>query len=57
MESGPAFWLILLTVGVAALGIAVVFAQRQNSKRSPAEKILTEVATRSEYKAEDRDAS
>jgi hypothetical protein len=55
MESGPALWLILLTVGVAALGFAMVFAQRRNSSRTPAEKVLTEVATRGEYKAEDRD--
>jgi hypothetical protein len=54
MESGPAFWLILLTVGVAALGFALVFAQQRNSNRTPVEKVLTEVTTRGEYRAEDR---
>jgi hypothetical protein len=57
METGPAFWLILLTVGVVVLGLAMALAQRRNSKRTPAEKVLTEVATRGEYKAEDRDRS
>lgn len=55
MESGPAFWLILLTIGVAALAFAIVFAQRRSSQRTPTEKVLTEVATRGEYRAEDRD--
>jgi hypothetical protein len=54
MESGPAFWLILLTVGVAALGSVLVFAQQRNSNRTPVEKVLTEVTTRGEYRAEDR---
>ncbi|MDP2782731.1 MULTISPECIES: hypothetical protein [Devosia] len=57
MESGPTFWLVLLTVGVAALGIAMAFAQWRNSKRTPAEKVLTEIATRREYEVEDRDHS
>jgi hypothetical protein len=57
MESGPALWLVLLTVGVLALGLAMVFAQRRNTKRTQAEKILTEVATRGEYEAEDRNRS
>jgi hypothetical protein len=57
MQSGPGFWLILLTVGVVALGLAMAFAQWRNGKRTPAEKVLTEVATRGEYKAEDRDRS
>lgn len=52
-----AFWLILLTVGVAALGIAMAFASRRNSQRTAQEKRVTDAATRQVYREEDRDAS
>lgn len=54
---GPAFWLILLTIGVAALGFALVYARKRNSERTPAERAHTETAARAERKAEDRDDS
>ena len=54
---GPAFWLILLTVGVAVLGIALAYAKKRNRERTPAERAHTASATRAERKAEDRDES
>lgn len=57
MEAGPSFWLILLTIGVAALGLAMAFAIRRNKQRSPQEKMVTDAATRREFREEDRDAS
>lgn len=56
MESGPFLWLILLTVGVAALGLAIAFGMGRNRQRTPVEKAVTEAATQREYKREDRDA-
>ena len=52
--AGPAFWLILLTIGVAALGIAMAYAKSRTSHRTPQEKAYTERAARAEQKAEDR---
>lgn len=57
MESGPAVWLLLLTVGVLVLGAAIIYGINQNRKRTPGEKALTEAATRAEYKKEDGDHS
>ena len=57
MESGPAFWLMLLTLGVVALGAAMMYGLRRNQTRTAAERHLTEVATKQEYRAEDRDRS
>tara|TARA_R110002020_G_scaffold12525_3_gene45880 strand:- start:1061 stop:1237 length:177 start_codon:yes stop_codon:yes gene_type:complete len=54
---GPAFWLILLTIGVAVLGIALAYAKKRNGERSPAERAHTAAATRAERQAEDRDDS
>ncbi len=53
MESGSAFWLILLTFGVIALGAAMAYGLRRNQTRTAAEKSLTEAATRREYQVED----
>lgn len=55
MESGPTLWLLLLTVGVVALGLAIGYGISQNRKRTAAEKALTEAATQREYQQEDRD--
>lgn len=55
MESGPAFWLIVLTVGVIALGLAMAYGMMRNRRRTPAERAQTEAATKREYAAEDRD--
>ena len=55
MESGPALWLMLLTIGVIALGAAMAYGIIQNRKRTRAEKALTEAATRREYQKEDSD--
>ncbi|WP_162783518.1 hypothetical protein [Devosia naphthalenivorans] len=57
MESGPAFWLILLTVGVAALGLVMAYASSRNKKRTAQERLQTEVATKQEYREEHRDDS
>jgi hypothetical protein len=55
MQSGPAFWLLLLTVGVIALGAAMAYGASRNRTRTRAERHLTEAATRREYEIEDRD--
>jgi hypothetical protein len=57
MESGPTLWLLLLTIGVVALGLAIGYGISQNQKRTAAEKALTEAATQREYQQEDRDRS
>ena len=54
METGPMFWLILLTVGVAVLGISMAVASSRNSKRTAQERRVTDDATRQIYKDEDR---
>ena len=54
---GPVFWLILLTVGVAVLGLAMAYARKRESERTPAERAYTEAAARRERQAEDRDDS
>ena len=55
MDSGPMFWLILLTVGVVALGLAMALATSRNRKRTTGERLATEAATRREYREEDKD--
>jgi hypothetical protein len=55
MQSGPAFWLLLLTVGVIALGAAMSYGVSRNRTRTRAERRLTEAATRREYEVKDRD--
>ena len=57
MEAGPSFWLILLTIGVAALGLAMAYGVRRNKQRSLQEKLVTDAATRREFREEDRDSS
>lgn len=57
MESGPFFWLILLTLGVIILGVAMAYGLYRSQQRSRAEKALTEAATHEEYEREDRDSS
>ena len=57
MESGPAFWLILLTLGAVVLVLAMGYAIIRNRSRTPAEKAQTEAATKREYEREDRDQS
>jgi hypothetical protein len=54
---GPAFWLVLLTIGAAALGLALAYGKKRDGERSPAERALTERAARAERQAEDRDDS
>lgn len=53
--SGPSLWLILLTLGVLALGAAMAYGVLRNRKRTTGERIATEAATRQEYASEDRD--
>lgn len=53
--TGPALWLILLTVGVAVLGAAMIYGIMRNRQRTLAERITTEVETKREYEREDRD--
>lgn len=50
-------WLLLLTVGVIALGLAMAYGLYRNRTRTLAEKQMTEAATRREYQMEDKDAS
>ena len=57
MESGPSFWLIVLTVGALALLVAMGYGLFRSQQRSRAEKALTEAATHQEYEREDRDSS
>jgi hypothetical protein len=57
MQSGPSVWLILLTLGVVVLAVAIAYGIMRNRTRTPAEKVLTEAATRREQKIEDRDHS
>lgn len=46
MECGPGVWMIALTVGVIALGLAMAYGIMPNRRRTPSEKALTEAATR-----------
>ena len=55
--SGPAFWLILLTIGVVALAGAIAYGMMRNRQRRPIDEVVTEVATKQEYRREDRDDS
>jgi len=57
MEITTTVWLLILTVGVIALGLALVWGLNRNRQRSPMERQVTEAATRQQYRAEDRDAS
>ena len=57
MESGPAFWLILLTVGVAALGLVMAYASSRNKKRTAQDRLQTEAPTKQESREEHRDDS
>lgn len=50
-------WLLILTVGVIALGVAMAYGINRNRSRTPMERAVTEAATRQEYRAEDRDHS
>jgi uncharacterized protein involved in outer membrane biogenesis len=52
-----AVWLLILTIGVVALGAAMVYGINRNRTRTPMERAATEAATRQQYRAEDRDAS
>lgn len=53
--SGPALWLIVLTVGVIVLGAAIVYGMWRNRNRTLSERVLTEVETKREYEREDKD--
>jgi hypothetical protein len=55
--SGQTMWLIVLTVGVVILAVAVAYGISRNRARTPAEKAVTEAATRAEYVREDLDRS
>jgi hypothetical protein len=55
--TGPALWLILLTIGVVALGAAAVYGIMRNRQRTLSDRVTTEVETRREYQKEDRDES
>lgn len=57
MEITTTVWPLILTVGVIALGLAMVWGMNRNKARTPLERKVTEAATRQEYRAEDRDAS
>lgn len=55
MDIAPGLWLIILTVGIVALGMVMLTAQIRTKNRTPAEKANTEAATRAEYRREDED--
>lgn len=55
--TGPALWLILLTIGVIALGAAAIYGIMRNRQRTLSERVTTEVETKREYQREDRDES
>jgi hypothetical protein len=55
MNETPILWLILLTLGVACLGAAMIYGTMRNRRRTPLEREITEAGTRAEYRAEDRD--
>ncbi len=57
MQSGPMLWLIILTIGVAALGLLMAFGATRNRKRTMQERLKTEAAAKREYSAENRDSS
>lgn len=52
--TGPALWLIVLTVGVIVLGGAMAYGMRRNRDRTPSEKVTTEVETRRGYEEQDK---
>lgn len=54
---GQAIWAVLLTVGVIVLAAAMIYGSMRNRSRTPAERVVTEAATKREYQREDRDAS
>jgi hypothetical protein len=55
--SGPIFWAIVFVGGIVALGLALAYGISSNSKRTLAEKRVTEEATRDVYREEDRNGS
>lgn len=55
--SGPIFWAIVFVGGIVALGLALTYGLSRNSRRTPAEKRVTEKATQDIYREEDRDGS
>jgi hypothetical protein len=57
MEAGPSIWLILLTVGVIILAGAIIYGIMRNRQRSVSERVHTELETKREYAAEDRDGT
>ena len=54
--TGPALWLIVLTIGALALAAAMPYGALRNRGRKPVEKVITEAATREEYRKEDEEA-
>lgn len=54
MDLSPGLWLIILTVGVVALLMALIYARSRTKKLTPTEIALTEAATRAEYRNEDQ---
>ncbi|HEV7344369.1 MAG TPA: hypothetical protein VGN60_01870 [Devosia sp.] len=51
--SGPGLWLILLTIGVIALGGAMAYGLTRNRTRTRGEEVRTEAATRQQYADEE----
>jgi hypothetical protein len=50
---GPYMWLLVLVLGVVALGGAIAWGMRRTAHRTLAEQARTEAATRREYADED----
>ncbi len=48
-------WSFVVVIGAILLGAALAYGMWINSRRTRADKMVTEAATRREYKEEDRD--
>ncbi|MHA6300106.1 hypothetical protein [Devosia sp. CAU 1758] len=55
--TGPALWLILLTIGVICLGAAAIYGMMRNRRRTLSERVTTEVETKHHYQQQNRDDS
>jgi hypothetical protein len=55
VDTGSHIPVALMFIGAAVLGIGMVYGIMRNRQRTPAEKRVTEQATKAQYAAEDRE--